>query len=420
MMKLIKFTVIILALHIVSINASAQGFLDNLLGNAANTLNNLNEQRISKPVKVRLTGTIEGEVKMTIGNTGRTEIITELPYVFKVSKKELPLKLTFSSNNNCAYKDIQIPKKPTDNIGHVYLLKKETQQGYYYAQNQAPQQAQQQNAPVEPKKDITMFDKNSAINKAPITKIKNENTFAVIIANEEYEMAGKVEMANNDGLAMKEYFVKTFGLSENQVLYYPNATYGKMNKAINDIKDIAEAFEGDINLLFYYAGHGIPDNSTKDAYLMPIDADGSDVSVCYSLKKLYKEIDDMKLKQCVVFLDACFSGAKRDGDMVVAARGVAIKPKEEKPTGNTIVFTAASDEETAFAYDDQKHGLFTYFLLKKFQEKKNNVSIGELAEYISKNVSRQSILINGKKQTPAILVPQSMGANWKSRKLIGK
>ena len=51
MMKLIKFTVIILALHIVSINASAQGFLDNLLGNAAKTLNNLNEQRISKPVK---------------------------------------------------------------------------------------------------------------------------------------------------------------------------------------------------------------------------------------------------------------------------------------------------------------------------------------------------------------------------------
>lgn len=80
----------------------------------------------------------------------------------------------------------------------------------------------------------------------------------------------------------------------------------------------------------------------------------------------------MKLNQAVVFLDACFSGANRDGGMIVAARGVAIKPKEAKPasSGNTVVFSATSDEETAFPYKAQKHGLFTYFSLNVCKKRK--------------------------------------------------
>lgn len=264
------------------------------------------------------------------------------------------------------------------------------------------------------------IDTSIGINAAPYTGLKADNTFALIVANEEYEMATNVAMANNDGMAVKEYFIKTLGLTDKQILYYPNATFGKLNKAIKDLKSIAAAYDGKINLLIYYAGHGIPDNASKDAYLMPVDADGTDVTVCYSLKKLYNEIEAMQLNQAVVFLDACFSGAKRDGDMIVAARGVAIKAKEERPKGKTFVFSATSDEEAAYSYEEEKHGLFTYFLLKRMQEKKGKVSLGDLAEYITDNVSRQSILINGKKQTPTIIVPEGMDDSWKALKLTSK
>ena len=153
---------------------------------------------------------------------------------------------------------------------------------------------------------------------------------------------------------------------------------------------------------------------------MPVDADGTDTGVCYSLKQLYEEIENMGLNQTVVFLDACFSGAKRDGDMIVAARGVAIKPVEEKPTGSTVVISATSDEETAFSYDDEKHGLFTYFFLKGLQEKKGNLSLGNLADYITKHVSEQSILINGNRQTPTVIVSDNMQDSWRKMKLTGK
>ncbi len=423
-MKKNTLSIIILAIMICfACNVSAQGFLDGMLNSSkesiTQTMNDFKTWNGGRAVKIKLTGTLEENVVMTVGETGRKETISSLPYEFKVTKKDLPLKLSFTTKKGGKYATINVPKKATDNIGHVYLLKPDQQ--YFYANNGIPQQQVQQPV-VVPEKEVAQTNdapefELKGINLAPKTNVKNQNTFAIIIANENYEMATKVDMATNDGLAMKEYFHKTFGLSENQVLYYPDATYGKINKAVKDMKNIADAFEGNINLIFYYAGHGIPDNATKDAYLMPVDADGSDVSVCYSLKKLYKEIDDMKLKQAVVFLDACFSGAKRDGDMVIAARGVAIKPKEEKPSGSTIVFSAASDEETAFAYEEKKHGLFTYHILDIFQKRKNKVTIGELADYITKNVAKQSILINGKKQTPNVLVPQQMGSNWRNLKL---
>lgn len=369
----------------------------------------------SKPslVKVKLTGTLRENLEMTVGNTGRKEIISSLPYEFMIAKNELPCRLQFRASTY-QYVDIVVPRKPVDDIGHVYLVKpQEISSPTLYATNNNVQTHTEQSVSNE----IKGIDVTHGVNKAPYTGRKSERTFALIIANEEYEMAGNVDMATNDGLAMKEYFSKTFGLTDKQIFYYPNATYGKIAKAIRDVKSVAEAYNGDINLVIYYAGHGIPDNATKDAYIMPVDADGTDPGVCYSLKKLYEELEAMHLKQCVVFLDACFSGAKRDGDMIIAARGVAIKAKKEKPKGSTIILSATSDEQTAFSYKEQQHGLFTYYLLKYFQDKKGKVELGDLADYITTNVSQQSVMINGKKQTPTIVVSDNMGSSWRERKL---
>lgn len=361
-----------------------------------------------KLVKIKLTGAFKEDIEMTVGNSGRTEVISNFPYFFQIAKEELPTTLKFRSNNY-NYIDIYVPAKPTDDIGHVYLVKPEEN---YRPTPAAPEPTKQQE-----KFEVKGIDTTQGINKAPYTGKKAENTYALIIANEDYEMAGNVDMAANDGLAIKEYFSKTFGLTDKQILYYPNATFGKMSRAMKEVKEIAQAYDGKINLIIYYAGHGIPDNASKDAYLMPVDADGTDPSVCYSVCKFYADLEAMHLQQCVVLLDACFSGAKRDGSMIVAARGVAIKTNQEKPKGSTVIITATSDEQTAFAYKEQKHGLFTYFLLKYFQDTKGKVTLGGLADYITTNVAQQSVLINGKKQTPTVIIADDMSDGWKKRTL---
>ena len=183
------------------------------------------------------------------------------------------------------------------------------------------------------------------------------------------------------------------------------------------IKQIAEACDGDANIIFYYAGHAFPDEERSTGYLLPVDGDSKIASTGYSLEKLYKELSTVKTKSVICFIDACFSGATREDEMLLAGRGVAIKVKEEVPTGNIVVFSSATGAETAHQYEEKEHGMFTYFLLKKLQETKGDVTLGELSEYIIKNVKLTSVIENDKPQTPTVIPSQALQDKWQKIKL---
>lgn len=251
----------------------------------------------------------------------------------------------------------------------------------------------------------------------PESKASNTKTFAVVISNENYLNVAGVPMALNDGSTFAKYCEKTLGMPHDNVRYYGDASFGTMLRAVRDIKDIAAAYNGDINIVFYYAGHGIPNETTKDAFLLPVDADGSQTEGCYSLNRLYAELGSTNAKSIVVFLDACFSGSKREEGMLASARGVALKAKKENPRGNMVVMSAASGDETAFPYKQKGHGLFTYYLLKKLQETKGDVTLGDLSEYVSAQVKQQSVVTNRKVQTPSTIPSESMVQGWRSLKL---
>lgn len=376
----------------------------------------------AKPQAIRLTGTAREPITVAVGQSGRTETINSLPYTLMVAKEDLPIKLKFESEHYLYY-DIDVPVKPLDATGFVYLVKVDESAMAMRSTN--GQQAQPYvtptaNQPVvahTPKKQSKGFDSSHGVNAAPLTGNKSENTLVAIIANEEYDLAANVDNATSDGLAFKEYCIRTLGVPEDNVRYMANLSFGRMKKGLNDILELADMLNGEANLILYYAGHGIPDNKTKDAFLMPVDADGTDTSLCLSLTDLYSNINSKNLNRCIVFLDACFSGAQRGGDMIVAARGVKLKPKEAAPEGKTIVFTATSDDQAAFSHKEENHGLFTYFLLKKLQESKGKVSLGELADYLSQKVGFESRRINNAPQTPSVLVAAGMVDNWKKMQI---
>ena len=258
---------------------------------------------------------------------------------------------------------------------------------------------------------------NSLDTDIPVTSVKNEKTFVVIIGNENYEHVSKVEFALNDAKTVFSYCHKSLGIPEKNIRTYHDATYGTMLTAIKDIASISAAYKGDINVIFYYAGHGIPNESSGEAFLLPVDADGTQSEVCYSVSRLYSELGMMNARQVTVFMDACFSGAQRGDGMLVEARGVAIKAKASAPKGNMVVFSAANGDETAHPYKEKGHGLFTYYLLKKIQESKGDCTLGDLGSYISEKVAQESVVSNGKSQTPRIFSSLSLGDGWKTMKL---
>lgn len=257
----------------------------------------------------------------------------------------------------------------------------------------------------------------------PRSGLRRERSFAVIISNENYSLVPHVPMALNDGKVFGKYCVEALGLPESNVNVYTDATFGTMLRAVKDIREIADAMDGDVDILFYYAGHGIPNEKTKDAYLLPVDADGRQTEGCYSLDRLYKELGSTNANSIVVMLDACFSGAVRGESnqmLSPSARVVALVPRVGEPQGNMVVFSAVSKDETALPYAEKFHGMFTYYLLKKLQESGGEVRLGELASYLSSEVRRQSVIVNHKPQTPTVNPSVRVRDNWKDLKFGGR
>jgi hypothetical protein len=254
----------------------------------------------------------------------------------------------------------------------------------------------------------------------PQSKVTAKNTFAIVIANENYQNVERVEDAANDGKIIAKYFTSALGIPQDQVMTYTDASYGNMIDALDRIKNISQAYRGsDYNVIFYYAGHGVPDEQSHEAFLLPTDGKPGSSAVNISLSKLYSTLGNLGASAVYVMLDACFSGSQRGDGMLAQARGVAIKAKAAEPNGNMVVLSAAQGDETAYPYKGQNHGMFTYYLLKKLQASAGNVTIGELADYVIDNVKKTSVIKNnGKIQTPTVRASLSSGESWRNNKLV--
>ena len=263
--------------------------------------------------------------------------------------------------------------------------------------------------PMLPNEGIEKVDSD-----IPTVNRINRTTFAVIIANEDYQDEVKVDYARNDGEVFRKYCNMTLGLPEKNIHFVANATYAKLIGELDWLRQVCDAYKGEVSVIFYYAGHGIPDEMSGSSYILPIDGSSRIIRTCLSVSELYNMLGSLPTKKVTVLMDACFSGAKRNGGMMTSARGVAIKAKSATPRGNMVILSAAQGDETAYKFEDAKHGLFTYFLLKKLKTTKGKVTLGELCSYIQNEVRRYSIVENGKSQTPTLQVSDKLGTSWQS------
>jgi len=251
----------------------------------------------------------------------------------------------------------------------------------------------------------------------PETGASNENTFVIVIANENYKSVASVPYALNDGRVFAKYCQRTLGVPAANIKVHENATYNDMRLAVAWLKNVCDKYEGEASVIFYYAGHGIPDAADKNAsYLLPVDGNGRYVTTGYKLDELYEKLGAMPSKSIVVLLDACFSGTDRDGKMLASERGIALKSTPGEPRGNMVVFSAAQSDETALPYEQEGHGMFTYYLLRKLQETKGEVTLKDLSQYVIREVGKKTA-VTDKPQTPMLTPSSAVASSWKNWKL---
>lgn len=271
---------------------------------------------------------------------------------------------------------------------------------------------------------IALASLHSDVDKdIPVIQNQLNSRYALIIGNEDYKKYQmglhsdqNVLFARNDALVFREYLIKTLGVPEKQTFMLTDATRAQMSRELERITQLVK-MTPNAELVFYYAGHGLPDIETQQGYLIPVDVTASNLKDAISLKELYSKLASSKASKTLVFLDACFSGGGRGENGLLAARTVKVKPKGDIIEGNIVAFTASSGEEVSLPLIKEYHGLFTYYLLKKIKDTQGQLTLEQLKTYLESEVPKASLIENGIRQTPQVLVAPDLSDKWLSWKL---
>jgi len=253
----------------------------------------------------------------------------------------------------------------------------------------------------------------------PETGITDQNKFALIIGNEDYakyqrglERESNVVYARNDAQVFRDYANKTLGVPEGNTYLLLDATAGQMQQKIDLVSRRAGLAGPGAEVLVYYAGHGYPDELTKIPHLIPVDVTARDLSSAIGLSDMITKLGSSGAGKVIVILDACFSGGARNEDLL-ASRGVRIKPYSGGVPDNVLLISAASATQSALPYDEEYHGLFTYYMLWRLQETEGNITYGELYDYLRNEVPKQSLRINEADQEPDVKAGMKIQDEWR-------
>jgi len=237
--------------------------------------------------------------------------------------------------------------------------------------------------------------------------------FAIVIGIEKYSDLPEAPFAQRDAEAVKSHLLAMGYPSRNVVsLMGEKAGFTALQKFVEVW--LPKNVTPESRVFFYFSGHGAPDPATGTSYLVPWDGDAGFLeNTAYPVKRLYEKLGSLKVKQVIVALDACFSGA--GGRSVLAKGARPLVTKVEPPPAladHLIVFAAAAGDQITGTRDDQGHGIFTYHFLKGLDgaaaDAAGVVTADRLFAYLGPKV-RDDARRQNHEQTPALLGSASGG-----------
>jgi hypothetical protein len=112
--------------------------------------------------------------------------------------------------------------------------------------------------------------------RIPVNTEVQDKTFVLVVSNENYKHEESVPFALNDGEVFAIYCEKTLGIPAKNIHRVPDATLNDMNHELEWLTQVVKAHDSQAQAIVYYSGHGMPDESSKEAYLLPVDGYSSD------------------------------------------------------------------------------------------------------------------------------------------------
>ncbi|MFA5141330.1 MAG: caspase family protein, partial [Elusimicrobiota bacterium] len=207
--------------------------------------------------------------------------------------------------------------------------------------------------------------KSSDIDSPRYKLASRPDDFAIVVGIEKYSSLPPASYGERDAATVKQHLLAQ-GYSERNIVLLSGsqATLTGMKKYLEEW--LPRNVKKESGIFFYFSGHGAPDVSTQQAYLVPWDGDANFLeSTAYPVKKLYAQLAALPVENVLVAVDACFSGAGGRSVLAKGARPLVMKVDADMQTRDKLtIFSAAESTQITSALDEEGHGIFTYYFLK--------------------------------------------------------
>jgi hypothetical protein len=258
---------------------------------------------------------------------------------------------------------------------------------------------------VSPSSNQTASLKPESIKRAPA-----RDAVAIIIGIQNYKRVPKADFANNDAKEFYEYAIRGLGIKPENIKLL-------VDEEADDL-EIVKAFENWLPLqvtknktdvYVFYSGHGLPSPDGQSLYFLPYGVDKQYLArTAVGQKEVVALLTASKPKSVTMFIDACYSGQTRSGEMMIASvRPLAVKSEASVYPSNFTVISASSNDQYSSSSPELKHGIFSFYLMKGMEgdadgNKDGKITAGEMQEYLSDKVSRQAMSMSRKQDTQLV------------------
>ncbi len=266
--------------------------------------------------------------------------------------------------------------------------------------------------------NIQLEDFPSIDRDIPKSMVKFSNRLALIIGNQDYEFISPPEGHNRypvrDALVIKEYLVKVLGLREDNIFLLTNATFETISNHFELLSRLATRV-GDAEVFIYFSGLGSIDSYTHTLSLLPINARREAMTPNHNMNEFFTLLGQTRAKSINFFIDATLMSST--GISSAEKTMITEKINETLPE-NMILYCSNEPGQTALSHPEGNHGLFTYYLLKNLKETKGEISYAGLGDFISRNVSVESLKNYSTEQDPLIYTGKQAFTWWRNTKYI--
>ena len=256
---------------------------------------------------------------------------------------------------------------------------------------------------------------------------------ALVIGISNYSNLQKLNFCKNDG---KEIYEVLSSLGYEVSDKFRLVGEAKGEKVRDSIYDFFDNINNNLDdtLLFYYSGHGVPDDD-GDIYLASSDTDpDKPYRRGFSFEELRKMIQKSISDKIVVILDCCYSGSAKisKGHEEDAAKIGQITINEKSSFGQgKYILSASQAAQEAYALTTGEHSIFTYYLLQGLKgnsesvDNEGNVTPQSLGRFVYRAIMslppdkrpRQTPFTRAEGSGDVILAPHpELARKWRRRR----